>query len=117
MSDNREVTRAGTLQAPAQHAPTCRCLKRRTEQSGEVHSDPIAHVEPSALAPATPLTGFIPRPNYTPPKVIVSQLLAGASVEVMVFENPPFEVLSRRDLPAGGATIDLHAMEDFGFGD
>jgi hypothetical protein len=119
VADNREIARAGVLEQPAQHDVPCSCLRRRTEQSGEVRSGATAQRAPSAaLAPATPLTGFMPRPNYTPPKVIVSQLLTDETpLEVMLFEGAPYESLVVRDLPVVKGEIDLAAMEDFGFGD
>jgi hypothetical protein len=116
VTHRHEIARAGTLLEPAQHSPSCRCLKRRTQQSGEVRSDRSARSDAVPLAPATPLTGFLPRPGYAPPKVIVSHLLAGAPVEVMVFENAPYDLLSfHTAAPAASAKSDLLAMEDFGF--
>lgn len=104
--------------APAHDSRSCRCLKRRTQQSGEVQCDQGAHRDPAALAPATPFTGFLPRPNYRPPTVIVSHLLSGPTVEVMLFEKAPYEVLSVEDLPAASnQEVHLLAMEDFGFKD
>jgi hypothetical protein len=88
VSDARET--AGLLVDPTSHAEGCACLKRRTEQSGEVQCHGAQRAGEIRLAPAVPLTGFIPRPGYVPPKVIVSDLLVdlnlGPGLDVMLLE-------------------------------
>jgi hypothetical protein len=78
---------AGLIVDHAFHAEGCSCLRRRTEQSGEVQSHGAPRAGETPLAPARPLTGFFSRPGYVPPTVIVSDLLnIGAEIDVMLLE-------------------------------
>jgi hypothetical protein len=127
VTQRHEIARAGILVEPAHDHHDCRCLKRRTQQAGEVHCERTARTAEIPLPPVVPLTGFLPRPSAAAaavaPKVIVSHLLAGASVEVMVFPDPAHESRSvenpsiRKRRSGSRNSIHLLAMEDFGFAD
>ncbi len=104
MSDARKA--AGILVSPPEHPEGCRCLQRRTEQSGEVDSHHTSRTQEIALPAARPFTGFLPRPGYVPPKIIVSDLLAGASqLGVMLIEPEGAAHLARMTREVAG-TLD-----------
>jgi hypothetical protein len=99
---------AGRLTDPEPHPEGCACLRRPTEQSGEVHCHGGPRAGEVRLAPARPLTGFFQRPGYVPPKVIVSELLdLPPDLDIMLLEldRPGKTTLSGLDTDEVAAKI------------
>ena len=72
---------------PRPDAQGCPCLERRTSESGEVWSTSGPVSGEMRRSTVLPLTGFMPRGGFAPPKVIVSDPLnLGVDVDVLFLE-------------------------------
>jgi hypothetical protein len=88
---------------PQLHERSCPCLTRLSDQSGEIRCDSRRRAGEVRLPPARPLTGMFSPPGYSPPTVIVSDLLnLGTNVDILLDE---VEVPPSRPAPPAKSTL------------